>query len=264
MRDLMGFSQAPLGDGTSLDDLSYSTDRRYLLVLQANHILTFDLQTQRFIDGKRLTFGSDISVVGFGRPSLRLLRAPDDRLFLYASPSADAPSTTFIEILVSPTGELAFDPFLELYADSYDTMEETHGAIRTFLPDYSNDDGSYDLFFGQPVNATDTECRLIEDFVPPRRHVLARTLNVLSIGTGGVSIAGSKPGVTPYSAICTNAQSISLNAAALEGYDFEGWRGENGDILSTISALQLEMDVDRSVTAVYRSVATSGTIMILQ
>ncbi|MFT5129249.1 MAG: hypothetical protein ACI8W8_002871, partial [Rhodothermales bacterium] len=60
-----------------------------------NDIVTFDPQTCRFIDGKRLTFGSDIHLTGFQRPNHSFSRAPDDRLFLYGADSATATEGTF-------------------------------------------------------------------------------------------------------------------------------------------------------------------------
>jgi len=262
MRDRMGFS-VPLLEGKEvLDDIAYSNDRRYLLILQGDRILTFDPQSNRYIDGKRLTFGSGIHIEDFYRPDHHLIRAPDDRLLLYAAPSESATSATFLEVRVSPVGELSFAPYLELRAGSSSDLKETLGVQHAFLPDLGNDDGSYDLFLGQ--RSPDTDCRLIEDFVPPRRHDPARTLNVLSRGRGGVSIAGAKPGVTPYSATCSDGQRVTLVASTPIGHLFKEWRDENGNPLGTDNALQVDMDVDRIVTAVYEHTPERSTILIVE
>ena len=158
----------------------------------SDHLLTFDPQTNRYIDGKRLTFGSEFQSTEFNRPSHKLLRAPDDRLFIYAAPSDTASNATFIEVQVSPVGEIAVISHTEFQFASSDDRKETFDSAFTYLPDYANGDGSYDLFLGQNYSVPDTDLRLIEDFIPPRRHDQARALNLLSSGVNGVSIHSRK------------------------------------------------------------------------
>ena len=252
MRDRMGFGVAGLDGSFSLVDIAYSDDRRYLLILQqGGRFLTFDPQSERYVDGRQLSFGSEISIAERNRPSHSLLRSPDDRLFIYAAPAADAASATFIEIKVSAAGEISFLPHIEVQFPSAEDREETFDSALAYLPDYANGDGSYDLFLGQNYSNPNTDCRLIEDFIPPRRFDLGRTLNVVSAGAGGVSVTGTKPGATPYSATCADAESIALTANSAHGYLFQEWQGEDGSPLGGGDALQLAMDADRSVTAVY-------------
>ncbi len=263
MRDRMGFAFVPLaGESVFLRDLAYSSGRRYLVVMHEDRVFTFDLQRNRYIDGKRLTFGSGINVESFFRPDRTFLRAPDDRLFLYVSPAETATYAIFLEVLVSPAGELSFQPFLEMRANSSSDLDETSYVQQTFLPDLENDDGSYDLFLGQ--ERANTDCRLIEDFVPPRRHELARTLNVLSRGVGGAPIDGTKPGVTPYSGVCADGQRVDLTASTPDGYLFKEWQDEDGNPLGVGDALQVDMDVDRIVTAVYERIPEHSTVIIVR
>lgn len=265
MRDLMGFSQAPLDGSTGVSDIAYSQDRRYLIIRQGNQILTFDPQANRFIDGKDLRHGSDIRFNYFQRPSSSFTRAPDDRLFLYVRPAENSTNATFVEIQVSPTGALSFHSYLELHTSSSTILDDTFETQHTFLPDLANNDGSFDLFLGQQLATSGggTTCRLIEDFVPPRRHSLSRTLNVLSKGNGGVSITGSKPGMTPYSAATSDAQSITLTASPSADFVFKEWQGEDGNVLSTATTLLVGMTEDRILTAVYVRPPPNATNLVV-
>ena len=254
-RDLYGFGLAPEGGGVVSDGHAFSADRRYLVVRQANHLLTFDMQQRRFIDGKTLTYGAGTYLASFSRPDISLVRAPDDRLLCYATPSTSETYASFVEIHVSPRGELSLAPCVKTYAASATTMNQTYSTAHTFLPDLGNDDGSYDLFLGMPMSTPGTNCRLIEDFVPPRRFELSRTLNVLSSPTGGVAIAGDRPGETPYAATCVDAGTVSLTAPATSGgLDFLCWEDDDGNSLGTETTIALVMDADRSVFAVYGEV----------
>ncbi len=259
MRDRMGFSTAPLNGSGSISDLAYSRDRRYLLVMQGNgHLLTFDPQTNRYIDGKQLTFGSEFHSSDANRPGHRLLRAPDDRLFLYAAASDAALNATFIEVQVSPSGELSFNSHAELQFATSDDRKETFDSTFAYLPDYASDDGSYDLLLGQNYSNPDTDLRLIEDFIPPRSHNLTRSLNLLSTGINGATISGSKPGTTPFRADCSNGENVTLtSASAINGHLFQEWQDEDGNTLGTASSLQLGMSEDRIITAVYDDAPTN-------
>ena len=255
IRDRFGFSGARLNGLVVLDDIAYSDDRRYLLVLyEGDRILSFDPQTQRYIDGKQLTFGGGIQINHVRRPGHNFLRAPDDRLFLYASESGDATRTTFIEVKVSPAGELSFVPRVDVQFASTEDMRETFSNVKAYLPDYENGDGSYDLLLGQNYADPDTDFRLIDDFIPPRRHDLARSLNVFSFGVNGATISGGKPGTTPYRADCGDGETVHLTANAPAGFVFEEWQDEDGNSLGA-GTLQIDMTLDRCIMAVF----TPGT-----
>ena len=262
MRDLMGFSMAPLDGITHLESIAYSQDRRYMIIRQGDQLVTFDPQANRFVDGKTLSYGSELQFGYFARPSYNFTRAPDDRLFLYLRTSDTSTNGMFIEIRVSPEGVLSIDPYLEVQASTEAVMDDSFGLQHTYLPDYANDDGSFDLFLGQQLATSGggTVCRVIEDFVPPRRHVLDRTLNLLSSGIGGASITGSKPGTTPYSSVCSNGENVNLTAApSVNGHLFREWHDEAGNVLGTQSSLQLAMSADRIITAVYDDTPSNST-----
>ncbi|MFT5127855.1 MAG: hypothetical protein ACI8W8_001462, partial [Rhodothermales bacterium] len=140
-------------------------------------------------------------------------------------------------------------PYLTLQAADSDTLADTFGTVHTYLPDLANNDGSCDLFLGQSLGSPGTACRLIEDFIPPRRHAPDRSINVLS-SHPGFSITGSKPGTPPYRASCTDGESISLTAVAPGGFAFQKWQDEDGVSLGG-GALQLQMDDDRVLTAIF-------------
>ena len=262
MRDCYGFSLASLGGDVPADDIAFTNDRRYLLILQADRLLTFDPQTYRFIDGKRLTFGSGIRISRFRRPDHNFLRAPDDRLFLYAAASELSTTASFVEVQVSPAGEISLAPHLELQAASHQVLDQTFFCVHTFVPDLANDDGSYDLLLGRVIGEGGTDFPLIEDFIPPRQHELARTVNVLSTGIGGVQIAGTVSGVTPYTATCPDGQTLSLTATAPLGYSFVEWQDEDGNRACAGATLHMDMVVDRSVTAVYRLTPAATNLVV--
>ena len=249
MRDRFGFNLLPGASGwVYLGDIAYSQDRRYLIILYEDRLLTFDLQTNQYIDGRRLTFGNSIYISTVLRPTRRLIRAPDDRLLLCAAPSDTSTTCTFLDVRVAPDGTLSFSSFLELAANSSSDMKETFGAQHTFLPDIANDDGSYDLFLGH--DNSDTDCRLIKDFLPPRRIDPGRSLNVLSLGVGGATISGTKPGATPYRADCVDGETVQLTANPPAGFVFEEWQDEDGNSLGA-GTLQIDMTVDRCIMAVF-------------
>ena len=57
--------------------------------------------------------------------------------------------------------------------------------------------------------------------------------------------------MTPYSAACDDGESLSVMATAPLGFAFEEWLDEDGNVLGVDSTLQLDMDEDRIITAVY-------------
>lgn len=265
MRDLMGFSVASLDGSFGLNDIAYSNDRRYLILQQGSQLLTFDPQANRFVDGKTLDYGTDLKVASFERPSYSFTRAPDDRLFLYLRPSGTSTHAVFLQIQVSPSGELSVTPHLQTEAETATAIDTSFSVQHCYLQDYTNGDGSYDLFLGQKRSTSGggTVCRVIEDFIPPRRHQIERTVNVLSSGAGHVTVTGSKPGTTPYRATCTNGENITLTAVAPAGHVFKRWVDEDGNLLGT-GQLGLTMSVDRAVTAVFSPAQEMSNLLITQ
>lgn len=252
MRDLLGFSLASLEGAFDVKDIAFSNDRRYIIILQGDQLMTHDVQENRFVDGKTIDYGSDLQTVTYEWPIYSFTRAPDDRLFLYVRPTDDSVTAAFLEIQVSAEGALSIVNHLEVLASSPTVLEDSFNVQHTYLPDYANGDGSYDLFLGQEraKNGGGTVCRIIEDFVPARYHELSRSLNLLSSGVDGASISGTKPGNTPYRATCANAENISLAAAAPAGYVFDEWQDEDGDSMGSLP-LNLNMTEDRTITAIY-------------
>ena len=170
MRDLYGFSLPPAADGkVSYGDHELSRDRRFLILLLGANLLTFDLARSRFVDGVTLEYeGGKVYATYFARPSCRLLRAPDDRLFIYATPNDKANFATFFQVEVSPEGRLALSPFLTLTAKDAATMNLTYRTVYAFVTDLRRGDGSYDLLLGRPWRESGTDVRVIPDFIPPR------------------------------------------------------------------------------------------------
>jgi hypothetical protein len=90
------------------------------------------------------------------------------------------------------------------------------------------------------------------------RYVLAHTLNVRSTPVTGVRIRGHKPGMTDYSAICGNWQTVTLEAPAIataEGYryDFLRWVVDDVDQLQGRKTVQVTMNAEHTAQAVYLS-----------
>ena len=252
MQDLYGFSLAPDNGEVVLSGQAHSGNRRYLVLLQGNHVLTFDLHQDRFIDGKTIGYGPQTTIAEFTRPHLRLIRAPDDRLYAYVASDPGGTWANFVEIMVSDAGLLSFGAHLRLSAASAAVLGETLDTTHAFLPDRANGDGSYDLFLGMPLDAPGTHCRVIEDFVPPRRFEPARTLNVLSAPVGAVQVSGDRPGQTPYSATTSDDEIVTLTAAATAGNrHFLRWEDGDGTHLGSDLALVLTMASDQVVFAVY-------------
>jgi hypothetical protein len=224
--------------------MAYSPDRRYLVVMQGNRFLTFDPQQRKFIDGQAVAFAGagTFSCSGFSRPNYNLLHSPDNRLLCYATSGASATNASFVEIEVSPDGLLSFSPYLTLTASAA-SLDETYGAVYAFMPDLAGADGSYDLFIGQAPGAKSTACRVVKDFVPPRRFEFPPCLSVLST---------PRPGQTPYAVPCAGSESISLTApATAAGRAFVRWEDDEGHVLSGNNSVSVVMDADRVVVAVY-------------
>ena len=82
------------------------------------------------------------------------------------------------------------------------------------------------------------------------------TLTVASTPMPGVQINGDKPGTTIYAAGCDDKQSVTLTApasASVEGrsWQFQYWLVDAAPQEPGVSALQLTVDADHAVTAVY-------------
>ena len=109
----------------------------------------------------------DLQIASFFRPSVRLLRTPDDRLVCYACGEEET-WATFVEIDVSPKGRLDLKPLLTVTAEARADLERTFSAVHAFAPDLHNNDGSYDLLLGAPFRQPAVEARIVRDFIPPR------------------------------------------------------------------------------------------------
>jgi len=168
-RDLYGFSLAADGDEAVYSDHAFSRDRRYLVILQGPNLLTFEVATGRFIDGRRLALPEgSIYISYFSRPTFRLIRTPDDRLMFYATSEEARSQGTFTEIEVSPEGSISLRPHLTLTTGEAAMLETALEAVLAFVPDLERQDGSCDLFLGVPMRSPGTDVRIIEDFIPPR------------------------------------------------------------------------------------------------
>jgi len=168
-RDLFGFG-LPLLDGKAeYQDQAFSRDRRFLVILQNNRLLTFDVDAQVFADGRRLSSAEgQVAVWRFSKPSHRLIRTPDDRLLICTSVEGSN-TATFHEIDASPEGRLSVKPFLTLRAATPNAVREVDGAVLAFVPDLTKGDGSYDLFLGRYWRHPGTTVRVIRDFLPARQ-----------------------------------------------------------------------------------------------
>jgi len=168
-RDLYGFSLPPDAKGNvAYGDFDFSANRRFLVILQANRLLTFDLAQNRYVDGRALEFESRAPYIArFFRPTKRLIRTPDDRLMFYAWAGGDSGATTFFQVDVSPEGRLAIRPYLTLTGDAAE-LKKTFTVPRAFAPDLKQADGSYDLLLGTSSRRAEPECRVIRDFIRPR------------------------------------------------------------------------------------------------
>ncbi|MEA3403029.1 MAG: hypothetical protein U9R79_17440, partial [Armatimonadota bacterium] len=138
------------------------------VILQGANLLCFDVPARRFIDGARLSGDAPVEVAEFRRPDHRLVRSPDDQLWLYAATGEAPTEATFYEVAVSPEGELSLRPHLTLAADEPERLRRTLDVVKAFVPDLANGDGSCDLFLGVPMRVPGTDARLVPDFIPPR------------------------------------------------------------------------------------------------
>lgn len=167
-RGSFSMSLPPVETAGAWADHALDRMRRYLVTLQGDALLTFDVRARRFIDGVTLSAEGTIRVSEFPRPDHRLVRSPDDRLWLYASVGEAPTAATFYEVAVSSEGELSLRPHLTLISDDPATLERTFNVVHAFMPDLSAGDGSADLFLGAPMRVPGSDARLIRDFIPPR------------------------------------------------------------------------------------------------
>ncbi|MEA3402478.1 MAG: hypothetical protein U9R79_14670, partial [Armatimonadota bacterium] len=84
-RSILGLSLPPVEAGGPYHDHALDRTRRYLVILQGANLLCFDVRARRFIDGARLSGDAPVEVAEFRRPDHRLVRSPDDQLWLYAA-----------------------------------------------------------------------------------------------------------------------------------------------------------------------------------
>jgi hypothetical protein len=162
--DRFGFS-LPVVDGTSGADCHVlSRDGRFLVTLQHNCLLTFDLATNRYVDGRRI----EGDVWRFCKPDFHFNVAPDDSILLCIHPK-DSAKVTFHELEVSPAGILSLRPHLTLTGPTAAAVQSLNGAVIAFTADPKGD-GSYDLCLGPYWRSPDTQLRLISDFIPPRTN----------------------------------------------------------------------------------------------
>ncbi|HUS81619.1 MAG TPA: hypothetical protein VM283_10150, partial [Armatimonadota bacterium] len=168
-RSVLGFSLPPNAGETPYRDHAFDRTRRYLVILQGDRLMSFDVVTRQFADGIRLSGPQPVQVVNFFRPSLRLVRTPDDRLMFYATAGESPTEGTFHEVEVATDGALGVRPHLTLRGETPEELARTFDVVRAFVPDLRNNDGSCDLFLGAPWRPTGTDARVVRDLPPPRR-----------------------------------------------------------------------------------------------
>jgi len=89
-----------------------------------------------------------------------------------------------------------------------------------------------------------------------QQQVITRTLLVQSSGVTGVSITGTKPGTTNYSASCTDQQSVSLTAPSVHTaaggvrWNFVKWTVDGVDKVG--NPISVTMDANHTATAYYQ------------
>jgi len=92
-----------------------------------------------------------------------------------------------------------------------------------------------------------------------------QTLAVCSKPMTGVSIAGDKPGITNYTAVCDYGQAVSLTAPAIAmvgdiGYSFERWILDGSQAAPGQTSVQVTMDAYHSAVAAYGTEAPLLTV----
>jgi len=168
-RSLFGLSLPPATDTGGYADHAFDRTRHYLVILHGTSLLSFDVAANRFTDGLTLTADGPIGIVEFERPDRRLLRAPDDRLLLYAAVGENPAEATFHEVSVDEDGTISVLPYLTLAAEDPSALARTLGVVCAFVPDLAHGDGSCDLFLGVPSRHPGSDARVIRDFIEPRR-----------------------------------------------------------------------------------------------
>jgi len=168
-RDLFGFS-LPLIDGKgAYAAQAFSRNRRFLVIMLGSRLLSFDMHTWSFTDGKLLTLGDkDAEIWRFSKPNHRFIRTPDDRLMLYAPTNAEKTTATFFEVVVSDAGAISLDPYMTLAAKSAAALRRAASPVIAFVRSPGEDDGSRDLFMGLYWRTKGSDVRVIRDFIPPR------------------------------------------------------------------------------------------------
>jgi hypothetical protein len=160
--DRFGISAPALNDEFDLDCLAVSTDQRYLLMFMHGRVLSFDLETWRYVDGMEIP----AQRWEFSRPDLVFQRAPDGRLFIAAQPQAQ-PRVTFLEVQVSRQGRLSLRPHLTLVGSSVEEMARLKSGTLAFVPSASGD-GSVDLCLATSSRYPDSRIWVVPGFLPPR------------------------------------------------------------------------------------------------
>lgn len=140
-----------------LHDLAFSADRRYLVMLFPGAILTFDLDTWRYADAKRIAAGPWY----VKRPNRALMRGPNDRLYFTLGDQGG--SATMYALTISPRGEIIADPHINLTG-----IEPLDRGVAAFVADASGD-GSCDLAVGPNFRSPGSTMWIIPDVVPARR-----------------------------------------------------------------------------------------------
>jgi hypothetical protein len=169
LRDRFGFTLPPNGNGVSAGegDLALSPCHRFLIVMTEAGLYTYSIAQKQFIDGIRLrTPGGDpIQPLAFKRPGELMLPAPDGQLFFLAARNSNGKSVQFNRIGVDKAGLLSIEPYWEINGSDKLDWKNIQGAVRCFMPDLVNHDGSYDLILGSEKATV----HVIADFIPPVR-----------------------------------------------------------------------------------------------
>jgi hypothetical protein len=167
LADRYGFSvPIPAGASDASCYVAFSQLGQYLVLVQVTgHGYVYCPAEQRFVDAIRLIdgMGQPLVPISFDRPSSHILTAPSGAIFL--ATATGSPGVTFVELAVSPSGQLTPRSHLTI---NDATREDIEGVVRCFLPDLIRQDGSYDFVLGGAQERGGPQVRVIEDFIPPR------------------------------------------------------------------------------------------------
>ena len=115
-----------------------------------------------------------------------------------------------------------------------DGSEAIDSALR--LPNINDD------YLGEGPDRGALEFGVPPPHYGPRTDSSDHTLTVLSAPSPGVSIAGTHPGDTPYTASVSDGTEVILTAPAFDGaLDFSRWADSEGELLSTSRTLAFSM-----------------------